>query len=106
MPIVANLLKPRGLGKRKLEVVDGTGPDSAVTVAAGGSADIPIPISPDLADPEYVGIMSITNLPDGVVLAGIRTSGTAVTLRGRNHTAADITVAVDSITVRALVVGH
>jgi len=107
MPVIANLLKPRGLGKRKLEILTATGPAADVTIAAGAAGDIAISISPELATKELVGCVSLGNLPDAELnLLGFKTSATAVTLRVYNPTTAGITVSAGSIEVKVLVIGY
>jgi len=106
MPVLANLLKPRGLGKRKLEILEATGPAADVSVTAGAGADVAISISPALGTVEYAGVIHISGLPTNIGAGDVEATATSITLHAVNPTAASITVTANSVTVRVLAIGY
>jgi len=83
-----------------------TGPAAAVTVGAGGEADVNVSISFPTAfgKSPVVVIGSIGPLPAGIVigdveLTGLTTTGVTVSIRVYNYTAAGVTVGAGSVSV-------
>jgi len=106
MAVIANLARGLGKGTRKIEVITATGPEALVSVGAGATADITIPISSELSEVEDVIVDSISGLPANILAGQIGFASDSVTLRAVNPTAGAIDIAADSLTIRAVVIGY
>ncbi len=108
MAVIGNLPKAKGKAARKVEVIEATGPSSDVSISAQSGADVVIPLSPSLPNPEYAALLEVSGLPGGVAVGNITFAGdfSSVTLHAVNATAGSVTVSANSVTVKVLVIGY
>ena len=85
------------------------GPSSDTSVTTGSSATITLSYT-DLGGIkkiiDVVGLVSVSGLPDGVVIEGITAGTSNVTVKVRNTTGGDVTVTANSVTVTVRVIGY
>jgi hypothetical protein len=92
---------------RKVVLDTATGPSTNVSVDAGASADINVPVGLfELSRKDSVVVSGISGLPDGIVLQGFSLpSLDTVRLRVRNVTTGSITVSANSVSCVLHIVG-
>lgn len=90
----------------KILTVSAAGPASAVTVSAGGAANVDLSVGAHEASRilSILGLKSVSGLPDGAVLQSVSFPNlSTVRLRVFNPTTSDITVSADSVSAEILV---
>jgi hypothetical protein len=106
MTVIGSLTKSRGKALNKIVLETATGPSADVAVAAASTADVSISIPSELKhDIQSIQTVKIAGLPANLSVSQINFSSTAITLRATNPTAADITIAANSLTVTYVAVG-
>lgn len=91
---------------RKIPCEVGVGPATPVSVDAGATVDIDIPIVPELRVIDTLVVSSIAGLVGGLCLQGITWTATGIKLRVFNPTATAITQGANTVTVTYITIGY
>ena len=89
----------------KIALLSASGPGADVTVSSGGATNVDLTISLGVVNTilENLSVVSVSGLPDGVVVAGWSfPSSTTLRLRVFNPTASDVTVTAGSVSATVL----
>jgi len=106
MAVIAGLLKARGRGIRKVEVLTAKGPAADTSVGATATADFDIAISPELTNLVSAMAVEVSGLPANILVSQIGFSDKAISFRAVNPTAAAITITANSVSITVEAVGE